>query len=295
MAAAATPHGLAPTVALRAGRRRRPSVRRSAKGLLLGLAAVAATAGAAGVLRLAAAPGPAAPTQPSDRQIARRAVGRYFAFIDEGRGTEFCAGAISAATLEAEGGIYNCATAIDGYVKQIRRRTFASALADMHVLFYMVDDGIGSHCATGRPCPRALYGRWADESASPGVAWRTSSDPRLASSVGGKIVAVVDPRRSSPDRITLYYQAPDGRILRASWSTTFGSWHGSVVDTHAGDPFISHVEVLGARRTTGGSIVADVRLRIGTAAPTVEQFRLVNEDGSWRADSWVDVTAALTV
>ncbi len=295
MADAATSRGLTPYAPRRAGRRRSASVRRRANGLLLGLAALAVAAGVAGLVRLAAAPGAAVPVQPSDRQMAQRAVGRYFAFIDQGRGTEFCSEAISAATLDADGGIYNCATAIDGYVKRIQRQTFAAALTDMHVLFYMVDDGIGSHCWTGQPCPRNLYGRWAGESASPGVGWRTSSDPRLASSIGTKIVAVVDPRLSSPDRITLYYQASDGRILRASWSTAFGSWRGSVVDTHAGDPFISHVRVLATRRTSDASLVALVSMRVGTAAPTVEQFQLVDEDGSWRADSWVNVTAALTV
>ncbi|HVP75727.1 MAG TPA: hypothetical protein VMS63_06875 [Gaiellaceae bacterium] len=259
------------------------------------MAALAAAAGLAGLVRLAATPGPAVPVQPSDRQLAQRAVGRYFAFIDQGRGAEFCSEAISGATLDAEGGIYHCATTIDRYVSQIRRRTFAAALTDMHLLFYMVDDGIGSHCLAGRPCPRNLFARWASESASPQIDWRTGSDPRLASSLGARVVAVVDPRRSSPDRITLYYQAPDGRILRASWSTAFGSWRGSVVDTHAGDPFVSHVRVLATRRTGDSSLVATVSMRVGTAAPTVEQFQLVEEGGSWRADSWVDVTAALSV
>jgi len=268
-------------------------VRPSAKGLLLGLAVLAAAAAVAGLARLASAPGTARVRPSGDRLIAQRAVGRYFAFIDEGRGTEFCAEAISSATLEAGGGIYNCATAIDTYVKRIRRAAFPAAVTDMRVLFYMVSDGIGSHCSASRPCPRDRYARWARAFASPGVVWRTGSDPGLASTVGTRIVAVVDPRDTGPDWITLYYQASDGRIFRASWSTTPGSWHGSVVDTHAGDPFISHVHVLATHRTSDGSLVAIVSMRVGTAAPTVEQFRLVNEDGSWRADSWADVTAAL--
>jgi hypothetical protein len=207
----------------------------SRNGLLVGLAALAAAAGLAGLVRLGTAPGAAALVQPSDRQIAQRAVDRHFTLVDQGRGSEFCSEAITSATLDAEGGIYSCATAIDDYVKQIQRQTFA-ALTDVHLLFYMVDDGIGSHCSTGQPCPRNLYGRWAGESASPGVGWRTSSDPRQASSDGAKIVAVVDPR-----------------------------------------------------------LVAIVSMRVGTATPTVEQFQLVNEGRSWRVDSWMNVTAALTV
>ena len=297
MADAATSRGLAPYAAgtlQRAGRPRRVSLPVSARGLAIGLAALAAAAGVAGLVRLAAAPGAPASVQPTDREVAQRAVGRYFALIDEGRGTEFCSAAITSATLDAEGGVYNCATSIDGYVKRIERQTFGAALTDMHLLFYMVNDGIGSHCWSGRPCPRRLYGRWASESASPGIDWRTSSDPRLASSIGAKIVAVVDPRLSSPSRITLYYQASDGRILRASWSTVYGSWRGSVVDTHAGQPFISHVHVLATERTSDTSLVAVVSVRIGTAAPTVEQFQLVEEGGGWRADSWTNVTAALS-
>ena len=295
MADAATSRRLAPYAAgtlQRAGRRhRRVSLRVKAGHLL---AALAVAAGVGGLVRLAAAPGAPESAQPTDLQIAQRAVGRYFAFIDEGRGTEFCSTAITSAALDAEGGIYGCAPSIDGYVKRIQRQTFGAALTDMHLLFYMVNDGIGSHCWSGRPCPRRLYGRWASESASPGVDWRTSSDPRLASTIGTKIVAVVDPRLSSPSRITLYYQASDGRILRASWSTAYGSWRGSVVDTHAGQPFISHVHVLATERTSDTSLVADVSMRIGTGAPTVERFQLVEESGSWRADSWTNITPALT-
>jgi len=259
-------------------------------GLIAVLGALAAATGVAGAVRLDA---PARLHPPTADQIARLTVGRYFTLMNEGRGADFCGEVISSATLDAEGGVYHCAPNIDGYVKRIRRQSFASAVTDLHALFYMVADGIASHCATGRRCPRSRYGGWAGESAPPGVAWRTSSDPRLASTTGNEIVAVVDPRRSSPSWITLYYQAADGQILRASWSTATGSWRGSVVDTHEGRSFISGVQVLSAQRAADGSIVADVGIRVGTAPATVERFRLVREGGTWRADTWTDVTSAL--
>jgi hypothetical protein len=267
--------------------------RTAAIGLLI---ALGATAAVIVPMRLDAAPVPAAAAaaQPSEGQIAQRTIDRYFTLIDQSRGTTFCNEAVTATTVYAEGGVFRCAARIDGYVKSIQRRTFAAAVTDMHLLFYMVSDGIGSHCWAGRRCPQQLYGRWAEESAAPPVSWRTSSNPRAASSLDGKVVAVVDPRRSNPKRITLYYQASDGRILRASWSTAFGAWRGSVVDTHAGDPFISDTRVLATWKTHDGALVALVSMRLGTAAPIVERFRLVNENGSWRADSWANVTNSLT-
>ena len=267
--------------------------RLAAIGLLI---ALGATAAVIVPMRLDAAPVPAATAAapPSEGQIAQRTIDRYFALIDQSRGTTFCNEAVTATTVYAEGGVFSCVRRIESYVKAIRRRTFAAAMTDMHLLFYMVSDGIGTHCSVGRRCPQRLYGRWAEESAAPPVSWRTSSNPRAASSLDGKVIAVVDPRRSNPSRITLYYQASDGRILRASWSTAFGTWRGSVVDTHAGNPFISDTHVLATWTADDGSIVALVSMRLGTAARIVERFRLVKENGSWRADSWANVTSSLT-
>jgi hypothetical protein len=227
-------------------------------------------------------------------QDAQAAVSRYFALIDDGRGTDFCYTAITSDVLEAQGGLFRCAKSIDTYVTTIRRRSYPTTLLEMKTLFYMVSDGITTHCAPDAACPRARFGAWAAEAGAPGVTWRTSSDPATATTLGDKVVAVVDPIRSSAKWITLYYQATDGRILRARWSTKPGSWNGSVVDTHAGTPFISGVRVVATSTQPDGSIDAWVRLRVGTAPVSVEQFHLVREGGTLRADSWVDVTAAAT-
>jgi len=235
----------------------------------------------------------ATPAGPSELRQAQLAVNRYFGSMDEGRGLAFCTTAISTAAREAEGGIARCAAKMDGYVAGIRRRALPAAIADLQALFYMVSSGITTHCTGAAPCPVARYGRWAREFAAPGVTWRTGSNPRLASTVGPDVVAVVDPVRSSAAWLTLYYQAPDGRILRGSWSTAPGSWRGSVVDTHAGEPFVSDVRVLAARVMPDGSIEATVSLRVGTT-PTAERFRLVHENGTLRADSWADVTSSVT-
>jgi hypothetical protein len=232
--------------------------------------------------------------RPGETQLAQRTLSRYFALIDAGRGADFCSTAITSATLAAGGGVYRCAAKIDAYVRRIHRTTFPAAVLDLEALFYEVDDGSESHCTPGGACPRSRYVVWAREAADTGVSWKAGSDPHLARSVDGRVVAVVDPARSSPSWITLYYQAPDGRILRASWSTARGSWRGSVVDTHAGWPFISHVRVLATRRLPDGSLSAFASARIGTADPVLERFRLVREGGRLRADTWVNVTDAFT-
>jgi hypothetical protein len=251
----------------------------------------------AAALVLAGGLGPAAsasgPAAPSALRQAQLAVSRYFTSMDEGRGLAFCTTAISTAAREAEGGTARCVARMDGYVAGIRRRALPAAILDLKALFYMVSSGITTHCTGGGSCPVARYGLWAREFTAPGVTWRTGSNPRLASTVGPDVVAVVDPARSSSAWLTLYYQAPDGRILRASWSTTPGSWRGSVVDTHAGQPFVSSVRVLAAHALPDGSIDAAVSLRVGTT-PTVERFRLVRENGTLRADSWTDVTSSVT-
>jgi hypothetical protein len=233
---------------------------------------------------------PAAP-RPTDRQIAQHTVSRYFSLLNGGQGSQFCSQAITPTTLAAEGDIYACATDISGYVKRLERKTYDATLQDMHYLFYMVADGIVLHCRTAHPCPSSRYGRWANEISPGEVDWRTGTDPRLASSMGKKVRAVVDPTASTPQRITLYYQAWDGRILRASWSTEPFGWQGSVVDTHAGVPFISHVRVLGTSRRGPATIVARVSIRTGTGPPTMEEFRLVRQHGRWRADTWHAGTA----
>jgi len=230
---------------------------------------------------------------PSDLRQAQRAVSRYFTSMDEGHGLAFCATAISAAALEAQGGIDRCVAKMDRYVSGIRRRALPAAILDLQALFYMVSSGVTTHCDGAGSCPVARYGLWARAFTAPGVTWRIGTDPRLASTIGADVVAVVDPRASSPNWITLYYQVPDGRILRASWSTTPGSWRGSVVDTHAGEPFVSGWRVLAARTLPDGSIDATVSMRVGTT-PTVERFRLVRENGALRADGWVDVTSSVT-
>jgi len=260
---------------------------RPAAAVLAGLA----VAGAATAVFAAPAPRDGGPRSaqsaaPSDAQIAQQTVERYFRLLDEGRGAEFCSGAITAETLQVEGGIYRCAATISGYVRNIERRSFAATLQDLHDLFMMVSDGIGLHCQPGKRCPSSLYGRWASENAGGEVDWRTADDPRLASSTGTKVVAVVDPRHSSPSWITLYYQAWDGRILRASWSTELGRWKGSVVDTHAGVPFVSDVQLVDVTRVGPRSMVAHLTIRIGTRPPELQEFRLVREYGTWRADSW---------
>lgn len=232
------------------------------------------------------------PPPVSDEQIAQRVLDRYFALLNSGDGARFCTEAISSAALAAQHDVGACSAAVSGYVAAVRRRTFAAALQDMHSLFYEVADAVGSHCAPSGPCSSADFAGWAEQSAPGAVVWLSGSDPRLASSSGGKVVAVVDPRRSDRRRITLYYQAPDGRILRASWRTTAGSWQGSVVDTRAGEPFVSRVSVVAAWRL-GGAIVADVDITVGTAAPSLQEFRLVEDGGTWRADSWSAAAGAL--
>jgi hypothetical protein len=254
------------------------------------LVVLAASAVAAGVVAPALYGGgrthATAAVRPTDRQIAERTLTRYFSLLNEGRGSEFCSQAITATTLAAEGGIYACAPNISAYVKRLERRTYGATLQDLHYLFYMVADGIVLHCRGAHPCPSSKYGLWANL-VSPGeVDWRTGSDPGLASSMGAKVRAVVDPLESTPARITLYYQAWDGRILRASWSTKPFGWHGSVVDTHAGVPFISGVRVVSTTRRGPDTIVARVSMRTGTGRPALEEFRLVRVGGLWRADTW---------
>ena len=260
------------------------------------LAAAAVVAAAVGGVSLVSTGSGARPVHaapPSDLQRAQRAVNRYFTAMNEGDGLAFCGTAVSAAVRESEGGIYHCVAKMDGYVAGIRKRALPAAVFDLQALFSMVSNGITTHCGLAGSCPVDRFALWATEFAGPGVTWRMGTDPRLASSVGSDVVAVVDPALSSAKWITLYYQAPDGQILRASWSTAPGSWRGSVVDTHAGRPLLSDVHVLAARAMRDGSIDATVSLRVGTA-PTVEQFRLVVQNGMLRADSWVDVTATLT-
>jgi hypothetical protein len=223
---------------------------------------------------------------PTTRQIAQRTLTSYFALLNEGRGSEFCSEAITSATLNAEGGLYACATNIAHYVERLERESYSATLQDLHYLFYMVADGIVLHCKTARSCPASQYGRWANL-VSPGeVDWRTGSNPSLASSMGAKVRAVVDPSASNPGWITLYYQAWDGRILKASWSTKPFGWRGSVVDTHAGIPFISDVQVVETSRRGPGSIVARVMMRTGTGPRRLEEFHLVRQNGRWRADTW---------
>jgi hypothetical protein len=234
---------------------------------------------------------PRALAPPTDRQIAQRAVSRYFSLLNEGRGPEFCSEAITSTTLAAQGGIYACAPNISGYVKRLERQTYSATLQDLHYLFYMVADGIVLHCRAAHPCPSSLYGRWANLTSPGEVEWRTSTDPNLASSMGARVRAVVDPLQSTPARITLYYQAWDGRILKASWSTKPFGWHGSVVDTHAGVPFISGIHVVGTSRRGPDTLVARVSIRTGTGPPALEEFRLVYEGGRWRADTWRRGTA----
>ena len=250
------------------------------------LAAGAIVAAIAALVALAFATGSgrsAGPPPPTDRQIAEVALARYTWLLDTGRGTAFCNGAITAATLEAEGGADRCATTIDGYVHRLEKQGYQSVLLDMHYLFTMLSDGIVDHCPTHAACSSWSYGRWASETYPGEVVWKTGSDPALASSTGRKVVAVVDPA-STTRWITLYYQAWDGRILKARWSTKLGSWRGWVIDTHRGAPFLSHVRVLVTRRI-GDRIVARVSMRVGTM-PMKEQFTLVREAGSWRVDTW---------
>jgi hypothetical protein len=216
-------------------------------------------------------------------------VNRYFARLNGGRGAAFCTGSITSTTLRAEGGLARCTASIDGYVNRLRKQTYALTLQSMHYLFTMVSGGISLHCTGTDACPSWAYGTWASELYSDEVVWVTSSDAGLASSLGRKVVAVVDPRASNPSWITLYFQAWDGRILRASWSTRPGSWRGSVVDTHAGGPFVSHVHVVATQRTAPDTIVALVSLRVGTSPRTWESFHLVHENGAWRADTWRQV------
>lgn len=223
---------------------------------------------------------------PSDAQIARRTIARYFRFLDEGRGAEFCSQAISAATLRAQGGLYRCAAKMSGYVRGLERQSFGATLQNLHILFSMVSDGIGIHCDLTGPCPSSRYGRWAQQSAPNSVRWRTAVDPRLATSTSTKVVAVVDPLQSSPSWITLYYQAWDGRILRASWSTETGSWKGSVVDTHTGTPFVSLLGTANVSRSGPQTMVVHARIRVGTEPSQLEEFRLVQEGTGWRADTW---------
>lgn len=227
-----------------------------------------------------------ATAQPTARQIAQHTLTRYFALLDQGRGSEFCSEAITSATLEAEGGLYACTTNISHYVERLERESYSATLQDMHYLFYLVANGIVLHCRTAQPCPASQYGRWANL-VSPGeVNWRIGTNPSLASSMGAKVRVVVDPTASNPDWITLYYQAWDGRILKASWSTKLFGWRGSVVDTHAGVPFISDIQVVGTSRRGPDSIVARVMMRTGTSPPRLEEFHLVFENGRWRADTW---------
>jgi hypothetical protein len=223
---------------------------------------------------------------PTTRQIAQHALTSYFALLNGGRGAEFCSEAITPATLQAEGGLYACAANITQYVKRLEQESYSATLQDMHYLFYMVADGITLHCKAPRPCPASQYGRWANLVSAGEVDWRTGTDPTAASSMGAKVRAVIDPSASNPHWITLYYQAWDGRILKASWSTKPFGWRGSVVDTHAGLPFISGVQVVGTSRRGPRSIVARVMLRTGTGPRRLEEFHLVLQDGRWRADSW---------
>lgn len=269
-------HEIAPTLPA-------PTSTRAAAAWLAGIAAAVGMVGFVAVAGRSHASRPAAPT---DRQIAQRAVGTYFARLDGGRGDAFCAHSITSTTLRAEGGLGRCTASIDGYVKRMQRQSYALTLQSMHYLFTMLSDGINLHCIGTTPCQSWHYGTWASESYPDEVVWVTSTDPSLASSLGPRVVAVVDPRASSPRRLTLYYQAWDGRILRASWSTELGSWRGSVVDTHAGGPFISRVRVVTARRTAPNTMVALVSLRVGTSPRSWESFRLAREDGIWRADAW---------
>ena len=249
------------------------------------LAATATVAVAAPALHRPA-PSQARRAAPTAGETAQLSIARYFRLLDEGRGAEFCAEAISAAALHVHGGLYRCAADMSAYVRRLEQRSYAATLQDLHTLFMMVSDGIGIHCLQTRRCPSSSYGRWAKEQAPARVEWRTGADPGLASSVGSHVIAVVDPRHSSPSRITLYYQAWDGRILRASWSTEAGSWNGSVVDTHAGVPFISHVRVLSAVRTGPRRLDARVEIRVGSGPLEQQVFRLVREGSRWRADSW---------
>jgi hypothetical protein len=250
----------------------------AAAGLAATAAALALLAGAS---RGAAH---AAPAPPTDRQVAQRTISRYIGFLDSGRGAAFCNDSITATTLRAEGGADRCMATIDGYVKRVEQQGWAQALQSMHYLFMQLSDGIVSNCATGRACPSSEFGRWAMKTYPGEVDWLTGTNPSLASSTGAKVVAVVDPTASSRRRITLYYQAWDGRIFRASWSTTLGSWRGSVVDTHRGTPFLSNIRVLHTTRT-GDELIADVGMTIGTLTRT-EVFALVREAGSWRVDTW---------
>ena len=226
----------------------------------------------------------AAAAVPSALGIAQSTVGRYFAQLDEGRGAAFCGGSLTAATLAAEGGIHRCIANIDGYVKRVEHAGYPAALLDMEALFYDVADGVESHCPGRSACPSSSFGRWANEAAQNFEVWRTGSDPRRASNAGRTVV--VDPAGSNTHWITLYYQAVDGRIFKARWSTVYGSWRGSVVDTHAGPPWISRVAVTSARLLADGSIRADVAFTVGTAPRSFEDFRLVREGGAWRADTW---------
>ena len=230
---------------------------------------------------------PAAPP-PTDRQIAQQTIARYVGFLDAGRGAAFCNDSITSVTLSAEGGADRCVTNISSYVERVEKQGYAQALQNMHYLFMQLSDGITSFCPTGHACPSADYGRWAMATYPGEVHWVTSTDPSLASSTGRKVVAVVDPRASSPKWITLYYQAWDGRIFRASWSTKTGSWRGSVVDTHRGTPFLSSVHVLHTLRT-GNQMTVGVSMRVGIVAAS-EEFVLVREGGVWRVDSWHPLT-----
>jgi hypothetical protein len=251
------------------------------------LVATAAAAAVAIVLpgTVGASSGRSAPAAPSARISAQQTVSRYFALLNAGNGTAFCTGSITTATLRAEGGLAGCIASSGGYVERMRKATYALTLQKLHYLFTMLSDGINLHC-DAKPCPSWHFGTWAGETYPGEVEWVTSTDPKLASSMGRKVVAVVDPAASSTSWITLYFQAWDGRILRASWSTKPFGWRGSVVDTHAGGPLISNVRVVTAERTAPNTIVALVSMRVGTSPRSWESFHLVREDGRWRADTW---------
>ena len=156
--------------------------------LAAALAALAAALSATAALAAPALDGRSEPSAraaaPTDAEIARRTIVRYFTLLDEGRGAEFCSSAISAATLRRQGSLYRCAAHISAYVRGLERRSFGATLQNLHILFMMVSDGIGLHCDQGRACPSSKYGRWAKETAPPGVVWRTADDPSLASSTG---------------------------------------------------------------------------------------------------------------
>jgi hypothetical protein len=257
--------------------------------LLLAAGTLAAAGLAAAALALPASGSGSAARPSSDRLLAEQTISRYFALLNAGRGTKFCTGSITAATLRAEGGLAGCIRSSGGYVKRMRTQTYALTLQNMHYLFTQLSDGINLHCRAGAQCPSWHFATWATATYPGEIDWVTSTDAGLASSTGRKVVAVVDPARSSTHRITLYYQAWDGRILRASWSTKAGGWYGTVVDTHAGRPLITGVNIVTVRRTGPDAIVALVSLRVGILPRTWESFHLVREGGRWRADTWIQV------